>query len=110
MSWPLKVWRRAPWLQVVMVNSTWTREHIASLWWTLLRPYIVYPPCNVAALAALPLDRKLKCLYMVSLAQVSHDNFPRPVWHESWLESPFARTDLIPAQEDDCWSDLGRCG
>ena len=68
----VKAWQRVPWLQVVMVNSTWTREHIASLWWTLLRPQIVYPPCNVAALAALPLDRKLKCLYMVSLAQVCH--------------------------------------
>ena len=67
----LQVCRHAPRLQVVMVNSTWTSEHIASLWWTLLRPQIVYPPCNVAALAALPLDRKLKCLYMVSLAQVS---------------------------------------
>ena len=54
------------------MNSSWTRQHIARLWWTLAQPRTVYPPCNVAALAALPLDRKLKCLYMVSLAQVQN--------------------------------------
>ena len=39
--------------QVVMVNSSWTRQHIARLWWRLLPPHTVYPPCNVTALAAL---------------------------------------------------------
>lgn len=52
-----------------MVNSTWTREHIARLWWQASWPALVYPPCNVIKLASLPLDRKLKSLYLVSLAQ-----------------------------------------
>jgi alpha-1,2-mannosyltransferase len=56
-------------LQVVMVNSSWTLAHISSLWWRLRPPRLVYPPCNVSSLAALPLDRKLKSLYLVSLAQ-----------------------------------------
>ena len=64
-----------------MVNSAWTHEHIANLWWTFIRLQTVYPPCNVAALAALPLDRKLKCLYMVSLAQVPQELFHRRVTH-----------------------------
>ncbi|CAL8469297.1 g8838 [Coccomyxa elongata] len=57
------------WANVVMVNSSWTRQHISQLWWTLKKPSLVYPPCNVSHLAALPLDRKLKSLFLVSVAQ-----------------------------------------
>lgn len=52
-----------------MVNSSWTAGHIARLWWRMEPPATVFPPCDSAALAALPLDRKLKRLYLVSLAQ-----------------------------------------
>ena len=52
-----------------MVNSSWTAGHIAQLWWRVEPPATVFPPCDAAALAALPLDRKLKRLYLVSLAQ-----------------------------------------
>lgn len=52
-----------------MVNSSWTLAHISRLWWRLRPPQLVYPPCNVSSLATLPLDRKLKSLYLVSLAQ-----------------------------------------
>ncbi len=58
-----------PTMQVVMVNSSWTRGHVSRLWWTFTQPLLVYPPCNVSHLAALPLDRKLKSLFLVSLAQ-----------------------------------------
>ncbi|CAK0784222.1 hypothetical protein CVIRNUC_007426 [Coccomyxa viridis] len=54
---------------VVMVNSSWTQAHISSLWLRLGTPQLVYPPCNTTSLSALPLDRKLKSLYLVSLAQ-----------------------------------------
>ncbi|VBB25980.1 unnamed protein product [Acanthocheilonema viteae] len=33
--------------EVVMVNSTWTRDHIVALWGVDDRIYLVYPPCNV---------------------------------------------------------------
>ena len=52
-----------------MVNSSWTQAHISSLWWRLGTPQLVYPPCNTTSLSVLPLDRKLKSLYLVSLAQ-----------------------------------------
>ncbi|PSC69622.1 GDP-Man:Man(3) c(2)-PP-Dol alpha-1,2-mannosyltransferase [Micractinium conductrix] len=55
--------------QVVMVNSSWTRRHIAALWWQWRRPQRVYPPCDTRALQALPLDRRLKRIYIVSVAQ-----------------------------------------
>eukprot|EP00891_Asterochloris_glomerata_P007701 jgi/Astpho2/7701/Aster-02580 len=55
--------------QVAMVNSSWTAGHIAQLWWRWQPPTIVYPPCDTKSLQDLPLDRKLKRLYLVSVAQ-----------------------------------------
>jgi len=66
---------------VVMVNSSWTRRHVASLFWRnpvkrlLARrgagggPLRVYPPCDTEELQRLPLDRPLKQLFLVSVAQ-----------------------------------------
>lgn len=33
------------------------------------KPVRVYPPCDTRALQALPLDRRLKRLYLISVAQ-----------------------------------------
>ena len=55
---------------VVMVNSSWTKRHVASLWGHRQgRPLLVYPPADTAALQALPLDRRLKRVYIISVAQ-----------------------------------------
>lgn len=54
---------------VVMVNSSWTKRHVASLWWRRVEPLLVFPPCDTAGLQALPLDRRLKRPYVVSVAQ-----------------------------------------
>jgi len=42
--------------QVVMVNSSWTSNHINSLWKIPNRTSVVYPPCNTTALQELPLQ------------------------------------------------------
>ncbi|KAG2424176.1 hypothetical protein HXX76_014709 [Chlamydomonas incerta] len=56
--------------RVTCVNSSWTRGHIASLWRLARRPpVLVYPPVDTAELQTLPLDRKLKQLYLVSVNQ-----------------------------------------
>uniref|UniRef100_A0A0M3IAB4 ALG11_N domain-containing protein n=1 Tax=Ascaris lumbricoides TaxID=6252 RepID=A0A0M3IAB4_ASCLU len=34
---------------VVMVNGSWTRNHILELWRMPERTFVVYPPCNVHA-------------------------------------------------------------
>ncbi|KXS19347.1 glycosyltransferase family 4 protein [Gonapodya prolifera JEL478] len=50
-----------------MVNSTWTKNHIDSLWNIPQRTSLVYPPCNVGTLATTPLEgREPK---VVSVAQ-----------------------------------------
>jgi alpha-1,2-mannosyltransferase len=81
---------------VVMCNSNWTRDRIIQSWWKMGRrrkgrkkrrgnhisveeeeeeeeedalPMLVYPPCDTKALQALPLDRKLKRLFIISVAQ-----------------------------------------
>lgn len=53
-----------------MVNSSWTKGHIATLWCLRFKaPQLVYPPCDTADLQQLPLDRKLKRLLLLSVAQ-----------------------------------------
>jgi alpha-1,2-mannosyltransferase len=40
---------------VVLVNSTWTYNHIVSIWKRPHVTFIVYPPCNTKSLAEIPL-------------------------------------------------------
>lgn len=54
---------------VSMVNSSWTKGHIAALWWSLNDHILVYPPCDTKALQELPLDRRLKKILILSIAQ-----------------------------------------
>jgi len=43
---------------VVMVNSSWTQNHINDLWKVPHKTSIVYPPCDTTNLLELPLDRE----------------------------------------------------
>lgn len=54
----------------IMVNSSWTEDHINTLWKRPLSTYKVYPPCDTSDLQCLPLERvKKKCIKIISLAQ-----------------------------------------
>jgi alpha-1,2-mannosyltransferase len=54
----------------IMVNSSWTLAHIRSLWmFSRCPPVLVYPPCDVAGLAALPLQRPADVVTLCSIAQ-----------------------------------------
>jgi alpha-1,2-mannosyltransferase len=52
-----------------MVNSSWTAAHVRQVWWMWDEPALVYPPCDTTDLQSLPLDRRLKHLFLVSVAQ-----------------------------------------
>lgn len=54
----------------VMVNSTWTEEHIGTLWGRemTLRTHRVYPPCDVHRLKAIP-HRDIDTVRIVSVGQ-----------------------------------------
>ena len=55
---------------VVMVNSSWTLNHINELWNVPNRTFLVYPPCNTDAYLKLELsDSKRNQYQIVSLAQ-----------------------------------------
>ncbi|GFN81682.1 GDP-man:man(3)glcnac(2)-pp-dol alpha-1,2-mannosyltransferase [Plakobranchus ocellatus] len=41
---------------IIMVNSTWTYNHITCLWMAADRTHIVYPPCDIAEFLVEPLD------------------------------------------------------
>lgn len=57
---------------VVMVNSSWTEDHINAIWKCPLKTFRVYPPCDIERLVELPLladDQKGDVVRIVSVAQ-----------------------------------------
>ncbi|CAG9537452.1 unnamed protein product [Cercopithifilaria johnstoni] len=61
--------------EVVMVNGTWTRDHIVALWGVDDRTYLVYPPCNVNNLLRInsrgeELLREERRVQMLSIGQI----------------------------------------
>ena len=56
----------------VIVNSSWTEDHINSIWQCPLKTHRVYPPCDVGHLTKLPLledDQKGEFIKIISIAQ-----------------------------------------
>ncbi|KAM6893846.1 GDP-Man:Man(3)GlcNAc(2)-PP-Dol alpha-1,2-mannosyltransferase [Xenentodon cancila] len=56
---------------LIMVNSSWTLNHILSLWRSPNRTCVVYPPCDVSAFLDIPLeeDGDRKCHSIISIGQ-----------------------------------------
>lgn len=54
---------------VVMVNSTWTKNHIEEMWRKGRKPVVVYPPVDTTTLQKLPLDRNTSRPYIISIGQ-----------------------------------------
>ncbi|KAJ1964488.1 asparagine-linked glycosylation protein [Dispira parvispora] len=55
------------WADLVMVNSTWTKNHIDQLWQPKPSATIVYPPCDTDSLRGFPLAGRTRAI--VSVAQ-----------------------------------------
>ena len=57
--------------EVVMVNSTWTQNHILSLWKAYSRTFVVYPPCDTKEFLSIQQSDKSKNAVqsIVSIAQ-----------------------------------------
>ncbi|KYN44850.1 Asparagine-linked glycosylation protein 11 like protein [Trachymyrmex septentrionalis] len=57
---------------IVIVNSSWTEEHINTIWKCPLKTHRVYPPCSVEHLIGVPLlsdEEKNKCIRIIAIAQ-----------------------------------------
>lgn len=52
---------------VVMVNSTWTQNHVNDIWRVPKRTTIVYPPCDTTSLLVIPFGARKDAI--VSVAQ-----------------------------------------
>lgn len=58
--------------EITTVNSSWTEDHINSIWKCPLKTHRVYPPCNVEHLIELPLlsdEEKNGCIRILAIAQ-----------------------------------------
>jgi alpha-1,2-mannosyltransferase len=53
---------------VIMVNSSWTRNHITSIWGLSDRTHLIFPPCDTTAFQSLDL-RKKERFTIISVAQ-----------------------------------------
>ncbi|XP_033338871.2 ALG11 alpha-1,2-mannosyltransferase isoform X1 [Megalopta genalis] len=58
--------------EIIMVNSSWTEDHINAIWKCPLKTHRIYPPCDVKHLTELKLfneDDKSDTIRIVSVAQ-----------------------------------------
>lgn len=54
---------------IIMVNSTWTYEHIKQLWHSPNKTFIIYPPCDIAEFTKLSLEKSQLSKIIISIAQ-----------------------------------------
>lgn len=56
---------------LVMVNSSWTRNHILTLWNVPHKTHLLYPPCNFTVFDGLPIERSDQIIRynIISIAQ-----------------------------------------
>lgn len=84
---------------IIMVNSSWTENHINSLWLKPMTTYKVYPPCDTADLQCIPLQRKMNGkIKIVSVAQ-----FRKEKNHPLQLKSMYQLRQLV---SEDTWNNL----
>lgn len=84
---------------IIMVNSSWTENHINSLWLKPMTTYKVYPPCDTADLQCIPLQRKMTGkIKIISVAQ-----FRKEKNHPLQLKSMYQLRQLV---SEDTWNNL----
>lgn len=69
---------------LVMVNSSWTKSHISSLWKT--EAYVVHPPCDIDSFRAIA-PRRLASDHSASLNIVSIAQFRPEKNHQTQIEA-----------------------
>lgn len=92
--------------EIVMVNSSWTQNHILKLWKKLDQTFIVYPPCDTSIFETLPLRSSLnrKNLRIISIAQFRSEKN-----HKLQLESLKSFLDRVPDKNSITLVLIGSC-
>lgn len=77
-----------------MVNSSWTEDHVNSLWQRPMITFKVYPPCDTTDLQTIPLRRKIDGkIKIVSVAQFREEKD-----HPLQLMSMYELRQLVPEE------------
>ncbi|XP_011701399.1 PREDICTED: GDP-Man:Man(3)GlcNAc(2)-PP-Dol alpha-1,2-mannosyltransferase isoform X1 [Wasmannia auropunctata] len=84
--------------EIVMVNSSWTEDHINRIWKCPLKTHRLYPPCNVEHLTELPFlsdEEKGDYIRIVAIAQFRPEKN-----HPLMLRAMFELRSII---EEEVW-------
>lgn len=94
----------------VMTNSSWTRNHIASLWGKDIQLSVVFPPCNTSELEKIDINRKREptLLYLAQYRpEKNHENVLRSfaLYFEQHPDSPakLLLVGSVRGEEDMCF-------
>lgn len=105
--------------EIVMVNSSWTEEHINDIWNIPLRTHRVYPPCDTEELKKIPInddedflknsptgDKEKKLIKIVSVGQFRPEKD-----HPLQLRSMYQLRQCVPEELWDriCLVFVGSC-
>ena len=87
--------------ETIMVNSSWTENHIISLWKAPYKTHRVYPPCEVSNLKKLEhLPSSDDTIYLLSVGQFRPEKD-----HPMQLQAMYELRTLL-VNNDDLWSRL----
>ncbi len=79
---------------IVMVNSSWTQDHINSLWKCPMGAHRVYPPCDTSDLQTIPLERNTS--HKIKIVSVSQ--FRKEKNHPLQLRTLDLLRQLVPEE------------
>ena len=87
--------------ETIMVNSSWTENHIIALWDATYKTHRVYPPCEVSNLKKLEhLPSSDETIYLLSVGQYRPEKD-----HPMQLQAMYELRTLLVNNED-LWSRL----
>lgn len=82
---------------VIMVNSTWTKNHINSIWNKRERTYLVYPPCDIDEFQNIPLEERCSnSCNILSIAQFRPEKD-----HPLQVRTLYTLLQRLPKEEKD---------
>lgn len=80
--------------EAIMVNSSWTEDHINQIWNVPLRTYKVYPPCDVKEFLEIPVESEPESLRIIAVAQFRPEKD-----HPLMIRSFYKLMDLLTDEE-----------
>lgn len=78
----------------IMVNSSWTEDHINEIWNVRLRTQKVYPPCDVKEFLEIPVECDPNCLRITAVAQFRPEKD-----HPLMIRSFYKLMDILTDEE-----------